>query len=50
MSCAYLLLGAIRVVMATCHGVVADKTTGLLQLGAIGVVMAVRCGGCDWAP
>ena len=28
-------------VMATCHGVVADKTIGLLQLGATGVVVAV---------
>lgn len=41
MSRTYLLLGAIRVVMATCNGVVADKIIGLLQLGAIGVVVTV---------
>ena len=42
MSCAYFLLGAIKVVMVRCHGVVVDKTIGLLQLGAIGVAVIGR--------
>jgi hypothetical protein len=44
MSCPYLLLDAIKVVMARCNEIVVDKTIGLLQLGAIRVVV-VRCHG-----
>jgi hypothetical protein len=44
MSCSYLFLGDIKVVMARCYGVVVDKTMELLKLSDIGVVV-VRCHG-----